>query len=185
MTYVEYNDILMMKKDSIYYKQWDNDDNSFMYDDGYPRMHFFRNIEYAKKYLDIFGQMIVKCNVPDNLIEKNGYGYYHYKGYSVRVPIPEFIIKRSDFSVKFIKEINPNIRNNLIYLFGFKEVELYDMFLKRLYNEWKNENYERNNDYDFCYYVVNYLKSNNLDDILREIANDKINVATRLVLRKR
>ena len=150
-------------------------------------MHLFRNIEYAKMYLSFFGEMIVKCNIPDNIIEQRGYGYYGYKRYPIYVPIPECIVKRSDFSFDYIEEINPSIRKNSNYILGVKEIKTYEMLIKKLYREWKNNNFSYTNgyDYDFCHYVINYLQSKDLDDVLRWTAGEYLEKTGKIKVKKR
>ncbi len=161
-----------------------NVDNSFTYKDGNPCMHFFKNIEYAKRYLYRFGEMIVKCNVPDNLIEESGYGFYGYKKYPVYIPFPEYIVKRSNFSLNYIEETYPNIRRNYNYILGVRETKLYDRVIKELYEEWVSE-HEYYGKRDFCLYVVKYFQLHNLEDILEKNASE-YNASKGLIrLRKR
>ncbi len=185
MKYDEYNKILDAKEFPIYDERKFNIDNSFTYEDGNARMHLFGNIEYAKMYLDIFGEMIVKCNIPDNLIEKYGYGFYEFKSIPVYVPIPEYIIKRSDFSLDYIEEINPSIRKNANFILGIREVKLYDMFLNDMYLQWKKNNNGNKNENNFCYYVINYLKTRNLDDVLTLTAGKHLEKTGKIKAKKR
>lgn len=161
-----------------------NVDNSFTYKDGDPCMHFFKNIEYAKRYLYCFGEMIVKCNMPDNLIEESGYGFYGRKKYSVYIPIPEYIVKRSNFSLDYIEEINPSIRKNYNYILGVRETKLYDRVIKELYEEWVRE-HEYYGKRDFCLYVVKYFQLHNLEDILNKNASEYNESKGLIRLRKR
>ena len=184
MTYKEYNKILNNKEFPRYDKKTIVD-NSFTYGDSEARMHMFKNIEYAKMYLYCFGEMIVKCNIPDNLIEESGYGYYGYKRYPIYVPIPEYTVKRSDFSTDYIEEINPSMRKNYNYILGVREIKLYNMLLKKLYKEWIMRDSSGTSNYGFCNYVINYLQSKNLDDVLRWTAGEYLEKTGKIKVKKK
>ena len=167
MSYEHYKKILDGEKKTFVRNYYVGKENSFEYKDDCAYMHFFNYASHAKMYLPIFGQMIIKCDIPDELIEEKGYGFYRYKNIAVDVPIPECIIKRDNFSIDFIKEINPWIKNNISYVNEIRVDKLYNDLLKSLYNEWKKNNENYFNDYDgFCRYVIEYFDGRSLDDVL-------------------
>lgn len=185
MTYEEYEKIMEnidAQKVHTYFK---GEENSYNYAENTTYMHFFKNILYAKMYLPLFGQMIVKCDIPDGLIAEEGYGFYRYKNYTVAIPIPECTINRRDFSADYITEINPSIRKENKCILGIKENKLYDIFLKKMYEEWKRNYSNMGNQNDFCYYVVDYLKHNNLDNILTSSAVDYLERTGKIRVKER
>ena len=148
-------------------------ENTFEYggsDDQLPRMHFFKNIDFADMYIGILGDMIVKCDVPDNLIDEHGFGFYHFERIPVDVPIPECTVKRKDFSIDFIQEVNPSVRKNSRYVLGVNEKRLYRIFLNKMYEEWVRSASYNKGDFDFAYYVVERLAGRSIEDVLAECA---------------
>ncbi len=170
MMYDEYKKILDGEQNTLCLHKNTIKENTFNYRGNMAYMHFFKYLEHARNYISIFGQFIVKCDIPNELIEEFGYGFYRYKGFSEYVPIPEFIIKRESFSTDFIQDINPTNRdsNNIL---GIREFKLYNMLLKELYIEWKKNNGCYVKDYDFCNYVLDYFKDKKLDNILNDYAS--------------
>lgn len=76
---------------------WGN--NTFIYDRKTEYLHFYRYAEHAKKLIDKFGVIIAKCDIPDELIDQYGFGFYNLDVSA----IPECIIKKENFDVNFIK----------------------------------------------------------------------------------
>ena len=161
-------------------------------------MHFFRYLEHAREYTHMFGNLIVKCDIPDDLIEKTGYGFYSYfypyfypyfwpyKNSDVTAPIPEIIIKRSSFSSKYIMgKINRCKKKETPCISGVKEVKLYHNILKKLYVEWKNNNPNIDDEFDFCYYALEYFNDRDLDNILNEECEDYLKKERKMRLKKR
>ena len=134
----------------------------------YNGMHFFKYGEHAKVFLPKIGEMILKCDIPEELIEEETYvNFYPYKSFVVPVPIPEYVINKDDFEKRFMLEINPNLKTSSKYIDGVREDKIYDRFLKDLYIKWKeiNPNYYEN-IYGFYDYVMDYLDGRGLDEVL-------------------
>ena len=133
----------------------------------YSGMNFFKYYEHAKMYLSYYGNMIIGCDVPNDLIEEMDYvNFYPFKRFEVGAPIPEYIINRDNFDYTFITEINPSVDD--------ADGKLYNNFLMEMYNEWKKINKKyRNDKYGFYDYVVEYLKNRDLDEVIREYGINK------------
>jgi hypothetical protein len=69
--------------------------NAF-YEKDVEYMHFFRYAQHAKNVVDRFGEIIVRCDIPDELIDQEGFGFYNME---VSV-LPECIIKKENFVKK-------------------------------------------------------------------------------------
>ena len=165
ITYDEYNDLrnnTTKDKPRIYI----NDCNSFKYVDNEYYIHFFRYLEHAKMYLSLFGEMIIKYNIPDERIVESGFGYYTYKR-MVSAAIPEYIINVDDYNIECIKEINPDMKNCIKRIDGINEVKIYDNLIKELYREWfPKMGYFKQDPYEFYVYLVEYFKEIGYDNAL-------------------
>ena len=138
----------------------------------YNGMHFFRYGEHARTFLPQIGEMILKCDIPEELIIEEAYvNFYPYKSFAVPVPIPEYVIDKGDFERGFMREVNPNLRNDSKFINGVKEYKIYDKFLKDLYIKWKECTPKYYEDrYGFYDYVMDYLNGRELDEIIEKYA---------------
>ena len=142
--------------------------NSFKYEPKTEYMHFFKYAEHAKSLISKFGAIIAKCDIPDELIEQEGFGFY-CRDISA---IPECIIKKENFDVNFIKGFKyelivgwctPDIpieehKSRYIGSYGELYAELFEDLRKGYYKEKSTLTI---NDY-----VANKLKGVNLDKLL-------------------
>ena len=185
MGYQEYKKILHEEEIPVSLERLKYKENTFKYIQNVPYMHFFRYLEHAKMYVHIFGDFIVRCNVPDSLIEEAGYGFYQYRNFKVDAPIPELIIRRSEFLPEYMEGINPFKKNNSRDILGVDEVKLYHMFLRNLYLEWEKNNLYGDDEFAFCKYVMAYLEDKNIDDVLLDYCVDYLEKKGKCRLRKR
>ncbi len=210
MRYEEYKEIANGKDFPLINRQNIFRENTFEYggkDDQLPRMHFFKNIDFADMYIGILGDMIVKCDVPDSLIDEHGFGFYHFERIPYDVPIPECTVRRADFSVDFIKEINPSVRKNSKYVLNENEKMLYRSFLNQMYNEWIKKAWEEfllsnmsnikmsknafkkyldsKGEFDFAYYVIEHLGGRSIEDVLKELATCYFPIEPKSKIRKK
>lgn len=142
--------------------------NTFNYDYKTEYLHFFRYAEHAKDLVYKFGEIIAKCDIPDELIDQEGFGFYNMEVSA----IPECIIKKENFDVNFIKGFKyqltvgwclPSIPVEEYkgrYMAG--QGELY----KELFNDLKKEYYKENPPVTLNDYVASKLKGVNLDKLL-------------------
>lgn len=142
--------------------------NTFQYNIGTEYMHFFRYAQHADIYKSIFGIVIMQVDIPDELIDQIGFGYYTYKHDILEhIVIPECIIKKDNFDVKFIKDfqIKPSIEwcyPNANASYTYKE--LYEAMLLDLYNEYKvNRKYA-----SFNAYLADTLKDKDIEQLMLE-----------------
>lgn len=145
-----------------------------LYSLNYNGMNFFKFGEHAKMYYRYLGQIIMKCDIPDELISEMDFvNFYPYKNFEVGVPLPEYIIEKSSFDTKYIQEINPSIKESSKYYNGIREGKLYDAFLKDMYKQWKNitDDYS-NNKYGFYDYIVNYFDDKDIDNVLMSYSDE-------------
>lgn len=141
--------------------------NTFTYEPNTEYIHFFRYAEHAKQLIDKFGIIIAKCDIPDELIDQEGFGFY-LREIST---LPEVIVKKENFNVNFIKgfkydltvglctpNIPPEERKGYIGSYG----ELY----KELFNDLKKEYYKENPPVTINTYIASKLKNVDLDKLL-------------------
>lgn len=143
-------------------------DNTFIYERGVKYIHFFKYAEHAKKMIYKFGEIIVKCDIPDELIDQQGFGFYNM----VVSVVPECIVKKENFDVNFIKGFKyeltvgwcaPDIpigEHKGRYIGGYGE--LYEELFKDLENEWLREK----PPVSVNTYIASKLKDKDLDKIL-------------------
>lgn len=137
--------------------------NTFHYCNKTSYMHFFKYVQHAQKFINVLErQMIIKCDIPDELIEEQGFGFYDYNGID-SAPIPEYIIKRDNFLSSYLVDVNPTQKG--YFLFRIKDAKLYDAFIKEMYKNWKKNNVN-SSDILFKNYVGEFFKDRNLDDVL-------------------
>ena len=73
------------------YKISSKNNNTFNYSENINYMHFFKFAEHARERMSSFGNRLIMCDIPDNLIEQFGYGVYkHYDKENISVLIPEY-----------------------------------------------------------------------------------------------
>ena len=142
--------------------------NTFSYEPNTEYMHFFRYSEHAKALVCKFGEIIAKCDIPDELIDQAGFGFYNME---VSV-IPECIMKKENFNVNFIKGFKyqltlgwtlPSIPLEEYkgrYMAGYGE--LYE----QLFFDLKKEYYKTNPSETVNDYIASRLKGVNLDKLL-------------------
>lgn len=164
MSYEEFYKELYGGKSNYIPNLYSNLVNTFHYRDNMTSyIHFFKYAQHAQKFINVLGrQMIVKCDIPDELIEEQGFGFYDYNGIDV-APIPEYIIKVNNFLSKYMVDINPTQKG--YFLFGIKDAKLYDTLMKELYRDWKKNNVDSSNIL-FKKHVVDFFKNRDLDDVL-------------------
>lgn len=134
----------------------------------YNGMNFFKYGEHAKRYLSYYGQMIIACDIPEDLIEEMDYVSFPFENFIVGAPIPEYIIDKDDFDYTFIVETNPQIKKIQ------DDGEFYNVFLREMYDSWKRNNKDyRNDKYGFYDYVVAYLNDKDLDEVISEYRSHK------------
>ena len=180
ITYKEYNRIYFGGK-PISYKEYDEKCNNFHYQKGKEYTHFFRYIEHAKLYLPSFGEMIIKCDIPDDKIVEKGFGMYTYKK-MLCAAIPEYIINIDDYLIDYVKESNPSMRNSIKKINGVSEAKIYEKLLKELYIDWYNIAYPLDyGEYQFYTYIVDYFDDVGLDAALNIYAKKK----NRILCKKR
>lgn len=148
--------------------------NTFSYEPNTEYMHFFKYAEHARYYLRLFGVVIAQIDVPDELIEQSGFGFYIYQDKNIKgiMPIPEYIIKKDNFKIQFIKDCQEQIPMDWTLLNGdnieekYQNVpyaKLYSYLLLDLQKKYKEEN---NLEISFNEYAVNQLMGNDLDTLL-------------------
>lgn len=146
--------------------QYSLDDNTFVYEPGVEYMHFFRYAGHAEMNKKNFGVQIIKVNIPDDLIEQHGFGFYWCCEDNIRnvVPLPECIIKRENFDVKFIENFNYECDlNNPMALDGIYN----QLYLKLLLDFEKQYNCsDKKEELTFYNYVAWILRDKDLEQIL-------------------
>lgn len=89
-------------------------ENTFRYDNGVDYMHFFKYAEHAFYYKNEKNVIaVMECIIPDIIIEQKGFGYYggvktkkNSELFGYYMPLPEYIIKRDNFDMKYIYDVN-------------------------------------------------------------------------------
>lgn len=142
--------------------------NTFRYERGTEYMHFFRYADHAKAMIYKFGEIIVRCDIPDELVDQEGFGFYS----SEISVLPECIIKKENFDVNFIKGFkyqltcgwsNPPIpieEHRGRYIGGYGEL------YAELFNDLKKQYYKEDPPELINSYIVGKLKGKKLDEVL-------------------
>jgi len=89
-----------------------------------------------------FGNRIIMCDIPDDLIDQSGYGFYKYiteNNITISAPIPEYIIRRVVFKRKYIIEEIFNEDECIKCYNGINGSDLYDQILKEQYEKCVTE----------------------------------------------
>lgn len=140
--------------------------NSFNYCDGINYMHFFKFAEHARKYMYKFGNRIIMCDIPDDIIDQFGYGSYPYDdNENISIPVPEYVIKRDDFDTDYIVKDRPKKIECIQYINGVNAFTIYNQILEKIYNDF-NEKHEIFDRQLYVRAAVNYLLSNDIDFLL-------------------
>lgn len=148
------------------YKVSSKNNNSFNYVEDVNYMHFFKFAEHARKYMHLFGNRIIMCDIPDDIIEQFGYGIYRYDtNGNILIPVPEYIIKRDDFKIDYIVKDRPKKSECIQYVNGINSIKVYNQIIEKLYNEF-NDKYNEFDKYSFVKYALSYLENYYIDDIL-------------------
>ncbi len=181
----------LMGKDASAFNRsclWGN--NTFCYEPNAEYIHFFKYAQHAKLHLSKFGVIIAQFNIPDDLIDQHGFGFYN-SDISV---IPECIIKKENFDINFLEGFQyelkvgwcrPNIpldKLNGRYIPSYGE--LYEELFKNLI---KSFNIEKPNT-SLNLYVVNKLKDKELNNLLIDyidIFNGRKNIKSKKSIFKR
>lgn len=161
ITYDEYDELCngkVKKKINIYGSEC----NTFNYKEDEYIIHFFRYLRHAKSYIDLFGEMIIEYEIPDDKIVDYGFGRYQYGFMNDSVAIPEVIIRRDDYVLDNITAINPDRGYDL-------EASAYDILIKELYKDWKKRKQKKT----FYEYLVEYFRDVDLDAIINVYTGKK------------
>ena len=142
--------------------------NTFIYERNTEYMHFFKYAEHAKDYLYKFGVIIAKFNIPDEIIDQKGFGFYNSD-----IPVlPEYIIKKENFDINYIVDFKssltfgwckPKVEKEKMYGQYLGSCgELYEALIHDLRQKFREE---RCSD-SFNNYVVSKLKDKEIDELL-------------------
>jgi len=142
--------------------------NTFNYEPKTEYLHFFKYAEHAKALVYKFGEIIAKCDIPDELIDQEGFGFYNMEVSA----IPECIMKKENFDVNFIKgfkyqlTLGWTLPSILLgeYKGGYKAG--YGELYKELLDDLKKEYYKENPPETVNRYIANKLKGVDLDTLL-------------------
>ena len=152
--------------------------NTFKYKRGVEYMHFFRYAEHAKALIYKFGVIIAKFEIPDELIDQSGFGFYN----DIDYPIPECIINENDFDVKYIKEFKfePTVGWTTPRLpiteYKGKYIGSYSELYQELIQDIKNIYNKEKPSCLFIKYAANKLEGKDLDKLLLnyiDVVNEK------------
>ena len=143
--------------------------NSFKYEKGQEYMHFFKYAEHAQKHKSKFGICIAKLDIPDELINQYGFGYYGGLGDLA----PECIIKKEDFSKKFIIEIEKNIKPEWALINDTQVTynQLYEVFIENMKKEYYRNHYSQYTSANT--YISSTVDVRKLDYILLQNLNNE------------
>lgn len=142
--------------------------NTFSYERDVEYMHFFKYASHAGRLMSKFGTIIAKVDIPDELIEQQGFGFYS----SDPSVIPECIVKRENFDVNFIKDFKyeltvgwcmPNIpitehKGRYIGSYGELYNALFEDLIKSYHKEKSRDSINN--------YIVKKLNGKDLDKLL-------------------
>jgi len=142
--------------------------NTFTYEPKTEYLHFFKYAEHAKALVYKFGEIIAKCDIPDELIDQEGFGFYNMEVSA----IPECIMKKENFDVNFIEGVKYQVRVGWTlpsillgeYKGGYKAG--YGELYKELFDDLKKEYYKENPPETVNRYIANKLKGVDLDTLL-------------------
>ncbi len=146
-------------------------------------MHFFRYNQHAQSALPCLGKYIEECHVPSELVEET-FGAFRYKGMEY-FPIPEYVIKRRDFSWEYMKgyaDFNSNNCRNILGtdVYPCRDAKVYNSFVKDTYKTWKRLNPKNNDPYAFYHWFIYYFEKRGLDDALAGFKDYSINTKKRV-----
>lgn len=142
--------------------------NTFCYEPKTEYLHFFKYAEHAKALVYKFGEIIAKCDIPDELIDQEGFGFYNMEVSA----IPECIVKKENFDVNFIKGFKYQLISGWThpsipleeykgrYMAGYGEL------YKELFDDLKKEYYKINPPETVNNYIASRLKGVDLDKLL-------------------
>ena len=150
--------------------------NTFNYCDGIKYMHFFKFAERARKYMHQFGNRIIMCDIPDDLIDQSGYGFYKYiteNNISISVPIPEYIIRRAGFKRKYIIEEFPNGDEYIKSYNDINGAHLYKQILQEQYEKCIAEQGSSSSKGEILCSILRYLQCYELDSLLWWYASEE------------
>lgn len=142
--------------------------NTFKYKPKTEYMHFFRYASHAKNLISKFGAIIAKCDIPDELIDQEGFGFYCMDISA----IPECIVKKENFHVNFIKgfkyELTVEWCTPNIPLEQYKDryIGNYAELYEELFNDLKKQYYSEKPPVTINDYVATKLKGVDLDKLL-------------------
>lgn len=142
--------------------------NTFRYEKGVEYMHFFKYASHAKNIISMFGEIVVRCDIPDEFIDQEGFGFYNTK---VSV-IPECIIKRENFDVNFIKGFKYDLTVGWctphipIGEHKGRYIGSYDELYEELFKDLEKEYYKQDSMVSLNTYVASKLKNVDLDKLL-------------------
>ena len=141
-------------------------ENTFKYAPNTKYMHFFRYAQHAKQRISQFGVIIAVFDIPNELIDQFGYGFYNSKA-----PIPECIIKEENFNINFLKEFTyelklgwclPNIKEENQYLCTY--LDLYNELIAYLENKYmKSKAYK---SISFSTFFLDNMKDKDIEEVL-------------------
>ena len=143
--------------------------NTFKYEKDVEYMHFFRYASHAKNMISMFGEIVVKCDIPDELIDKEGLGFYSFLRVST---IPECIIKKENFDVNFIKGFKYDLTmgwctpNIPIGEHKGRYIGSYNELYEELFKDLEKEFYMKRPPVSLNDYVASKLKNVDLDKLL-------------------
>ena len=145
--------------------------NTFNYDKTIQYMHFFKFAEHARRYSYLFGNKLIMCDIPDDVLEQAGYGIYKYsKDRNILIPIPEYIINGDNFKTDYVIKVKPKKSDCIQLVNGMNKVMLYYQLLDDLYGDFLNSGQQFDNN-KFIVYILKYFNGNDIDDIIFEYAN--------------
>lgn len=146
-------------------------------------IHFFRYNQHASNAIPGLGEFIIECHVPSKLI-KETFGVFRYKGMKC-FPIPEYVMKRKDFSWSYMginADWNPyNCRNILgANIYPCEDAKQYNALVKDTYKTWKNLNPNNNDPYAFYEWFIKYFEGREIESILDGYKNYYANTRKRV-----
>jgi len=141
-------------------------ENTFKYAPNTEYVHFFRYAEHAKNRISQFGVIIAKFDIPEELIDQFGYGFYN-----TQAPLPECIVKKENFDIKFLKEFSyeltlgwclPNVKEENRYYCTYQD--LYNELVEYLGNKYKKS--KECKHISFATYFLNNMKDKDIEEVL-------------------
>lgn len=142
--------------------------NTFNYTSGNEYMHFFKYAEHAQKHKSKFGICIARVDIPEELINQWGFGFYGGN----KDMAPEYIIKKEDFNKNFIIEIEKNIKPEWTFIDNTNVT--YDTLYQQLLNECEKFYKKRSWEYaSVNIYIAKNIDVRALDQLLRYYLKDE------------